>query len=91
MVAAGLSYGARDPPYWTAGHPPPITEITVQNWSSGACSLAPSVAPPVRTLGAEYFPRFAEANLRVDAGEVAALLREYALLREHLHTVACIG
>ena len=42
-------------------------------------------------MGAEYFPRFAEANLRVDAGEVAALLREYALLREHLHAVACIG
>lgn len=79
------------PPIWTAGHPPPIAETTVQNWSSGACSLAPSVAPPVRALGAEYFPRFAEADLHVDAEEVAAFLREYALLREHLHAIACIG
>ena len=45
-------------------------------------------SPQVRALGAEYFPRLAGADLRVDAGEVAAFLRECALLREHLHVIA---
>jgi len=43
---------------------------------------------PVRALGAEYFPRLAEADLRVGAGEVAAFLRECALLRENLYAIA---
>ena len=45
-------------------------------------------SPQVRALGAEYFPRLAGADLRVDAGEVAAFLRECALLREHLDAIA---
>jgi hypothetical protein len=42
----------------------------------------------VRALGAMYFPRLAEADLCVGAAEVAAFLRECALLREHLDAIA---
>src|ERR1700751_807432 len=45
-------------------------------------------SPQVRALGADYFPRLAGADLRVDAGEVTAFLRECALLREHLDAIA---
>lgn len=45
-------------------------------------------SPQVRALGAEYFPRLAEDDLRVEAGEVAAFLRECAVLREHLDAIA---
>lgn len=48
----------------------------------------PHNAPQVRALGAEYFPRLARADLHVDAGEVAAFLRECTLLREHLDAIA---
>jgi hypothetical protein len=44
-------------------------------------------SPQVRALDAKYFPRLADADLRVDAGEVAAFLRECALLREHLDAI----
>lgn len=45
-------------------------------------------SPQVRALGAEYFPRLAEADLYVNAGEVTAFLRECALLRENLDAIA---
>jgi hypothetical protein len=39
-------------------------------------------------LGTEYFPRLAGADLRVDAEEVTAFLRECALMHEHLDAIA---
>jgi hypothetical protein len=44
-------------------------------------------SPRVRALGAVYFPELAERDLRAAAGEVAAFLRECALLREHLNAI----
>lgn len=41
----------------------------------------------VRALGAKYFPRLAETDLHVGAGDVTAFLRECALLREHLDVI----
>lgn len=41
----------------------------------------------VRTLGAEYFPPLAGADLYVGADEMTAFLRECALVREHLDVI----
>jgi hypothetical protein len=45
-------------------------------------------SPQARALGAEYFPRLADADLHVGAGEMREFLRECSLLREHLDVIA---
>lgn len=42
----------------------------------------------VRALGARLLPLLADADLHVEAGEVPALLREVAVLRTHLDSIA---
>lgn len=54
-----------------------------ENWRTRVWGSA-----QVRALGAKYFPRLAGSDLYVDAGDVAAFLRECALLREHLDVIA---
>ena len=45
-------------------------------------------SPEARALGAEYLPRLAGTDLRIEPGEMTAFLRECALLREHLDVIA---
>ncbi|MGC0329273.1 hypothetical protein RKD23_002263 [Streptomyces sp. SAI-170] len=42
----------------------------------------------VRSLGARFLPVLAEENLEVEAGQVPEFLREVALLRAHLDSIA---
>jgi hypothetical protein len=54
-----------------------------ENWRTSVWG-----SPQVRAFGAVYFPRLAEADLRVAAGDVAAFLRGCALLSGHLDAIA---
>ncbi|MEV4787489.1 hypothetical protein AB0K53_18945 [Streptomyces tuirus] len=43
---------------------------------------------PVRALGARFLPALVDGDLEIEAEEVAEFLREVALLRDHLDSIA---
>ena len=53
-----------------------------ENWRTSVWG-----SPQVRALGAVYFPRLAEGDLRVKAEDLPAFLQECALLSEHLDAI----